>query len=378
MTALEPGLKRILLITLGLKLFSYGLILWTYHFLPFNLNGYWHNFHYPADAPPSWLSAFKTWDAQCYLYLAGHGYGPPAEPDAFFPLFPFLISQAKFLFLGHALFTGLVLSLLLTLVSVFYLYRLVKDGWGETAAFRACLALLAFPTAFYMGLVYTESLFLALALCFFYSFRRDQLGLAAFCAFLLPLTRPTGALMLAPVLVDLWKERRRWPEPVFRRKCLVPLGFLAGTLFFFFLMRMTTGDFFTYSKTQVIFFSHYSASNLLNPFHWFWANFIANHWTFHGFETSAMNRLCFVLVVAALALSFRTLDFGLWTYAFFVGLALGMVGDLMSFPRYALAAFPLFIWAAVKWGDRLFYYWAPSFLLQALLLMVHASNNWVA
>ncbi len=378
MIQLEPGLKRILAITLGVKVFSYGLILFTYRFLAFDLDGYWHNFHYPFDAPPNWLSAFKTWDAQCYLYLVGHGYGPAGQPDAFFPLFPFLISQMKFFFLGHALLTGLVLSLLLSLVSVYYLYRLVQEKWGETAAFRACLAFLAFPTAFYMGLVYTESIFLALVLCFFYSFRRDQLTTAFFCAFLLPLARPTGALVLGAALVDLWKERHRWPDPVFRRKCLVPLGFILGTLFFFAIMRMTTGDFFTYTKTQVIFFSHYSASNLLNPFHWFWVNFVTNHWTFHGFETSAMNRLAFVLVVVALILSFRTLDFGLWTYSVLVGLSLGMTGDLMSYPRYALAAFPLFIWAAVKWGDKLFYYWVPSFLLQALLLMVHASDHWVA
>ena len=45
-----------------------------------------------------------------------------------------------------------------------------------------------------------------------------------------------------------------------------------------------------------------------------------------------MNRLCFVLVVVCLILSFRTLDFGLWTYSVLVGLSLGMTGDLMSYP----------------------------------------------
>ena len=378
MRTFDAGLKRVLLLTLGVKLFSYGIILAAYHFLPFNLGAYWHNFHYPADSAPDWLSAFKTWDAQCYLYLAQYGYGPIGEPDAFYPLFSFFISQVKFLFLGHTLFTGLLLSLLFTLTAVGFLYRFVEETWGEKTAFQSCLAFLAFPTAFYMGLVYTEPLFLALAIGFFYFFRKNLLAPAALCAFLLALTRPTGSLVLIPALVDLWQERGKWREARFRQKCLVPLGFLLGNLSFLLIMKATTGDYWTYAKIQSLFVNQSNPMNWLHPLQWFLSNFVHNAWTFNGMTTSAMNRLCFVLMTAALAVSFKKPDAGLWTYSLVVGLSLGLVGDLVSFPRYALAAFPLFIWASLKFGDKLFYYWIPAFLLQALLLISHALNNWVA
>jgi hypothetical protein len=374
---IDSGMKKILGITLAVKLFSLALILLAYRLLPFNVESYWVNYHFPIDAVPNWVSAFKTWDAQYYLYLANWGYSPGSQPDAFYPLLPFLISQVQFLFFGNTLVTGLVLSIIFTLTGVGFLYQLVRESWGETVAFRSCVALLAFPTAFYLGLVYSESLFLALAVAFFYYWRHDRLAPAFFCAFLLPLARPTGVLVLIPALVMLWVERHR-SDPIHRKKYWVPLGFILGNLFFLAIMKYTTGDIWTYAKVQGYFLNGYSALNLIHPFHWFLANFIHNAWTFNGFETSGVNRICFVLVVAALAFSFKTLEAGLWTYALVVGLSLGVIGDLLSYPRYALVVFPLFIWASLRWGNRLFYYWIPGFFIQALLLIAHALNNWVA
>jgi len=52
--------------------------------------------------------------------------------------------------------------------------------------------LAAFPFAYFFGALYTESLFLLLALLAFYAIERQKWGLAACMAFVAGATRPTG------------------------------------------------------------------------------------------------------------------------------------------------------------------------------------------
>jgi hypothetical protein len=44
------------------------------------------NFHWPPDDPPSLISAYKTWDANHYLFLSERGYQPDTMSSAFYPL----------------------------------------------------------------------------------------------------------------------------------------------------------------------------------------------------------------------------------------------------------------------------------------------------
>jgi hypothetical protein len=62
--------------------------------------------------------------------------------------------------------------------------------------------MLCFPVGFFWAAMYTESLFLALAIGAFVLFERQQWYGSAVCAFLAVLTRPTG-LILAPCLLAL-------------------------------------------------------------------------------------------------------------------------------------------------------------------------------
>ena len=71
--------------------------------------------------------------------------------------------------------------------------RLAEHLLGEAGARRAVLYLAVFPTSLYLGAVYSESLFLALALATFVLAERGRLGLAGVAVGLALLTRAQGA-----------------------------------------------------------------------------------------------------------------------------------------------------------------------------------------
>ncbi len=142
---MQKGLARVLGITFLVKLSIWGVIFLGYRLFPFQSGNYLANFHDPSQEPPTLLSAYQTWDAQHYLYLAAHGYHAGEPSNAFFPLLPFLI---RFFTVPTGLapwISGLLLSLLFALLASVFLFLLASDLWGDEIAMRACLWCLAFP-----------------------------------------------------------------------------------------------------------------------------------------------------------------------------------------------------------------------------------------
>jgi hypothetical protein len=72
---------------------------------------------------------------------------------------------------------------------------------GEDGAFRAVFYLAVFPTAFFLCLVYSEALFLALAIAAFLAAERRRYLLAGVLAGGSMLTRPVGVAVVAGALV---------------------------------------------------------------------------------------------------------------------------------------------------------------------------------
>ena len=281
---MDKGLFRILGITLIAKLSALLLIALGYRFLPFQFANYLANFHDPNLKAPTLLTAYQTWDAQHYLYLAVHGYQPYAPSNAFYPLFPLLMRLCSFL-TGLALWiAGFFVSNLLALFASAFLYLLVKNLYNEKIAFRACLWCLAFPTAFYSGLLYTESLFLCLSTAFFYFSYKGLRLPAASCAFLLSLSRPTGILMASATLFGWgsWKISRK---ETFYHRIMSVLASFAGYGFYLVLMKVWTGNYFSGFLAQRYYISHMVSLIFLNPFGWFSSNFIQNPYTLTGTHT---------------------------------------------------------------------------------------------
>ncbi len=373
---LQPGLRSLLLWTVLLKAWVIALAYLGYGLFPFNLANYQANFIYPPGEAPNFWTPLKTWDGQVYLFLADQGYSPHQWMNAFYPLFPFLVRIAGLLMGGNMMLGGLLLSHFLTFLAVFYLYQTARVNYGERGAFYGCLFLLAFPTGFYLGLLYSESLFLALASGYFYYWEKKKTGPAALCAFLLPLTRPTGILVFLPALFAALEGRQKARPRA--SKWLPVAAFLAGYAAYLGLMQMMTGDAFASFEAEKSFIAHFDVKNLFHPFDWFFRSFLQLDPSLPFTPILLLNRVFFVLLLWALWVCRDFLNRPSFVYCLVLGLVPALAGGMVTYLRYLLVLFPLFSALALRWKGKEGYWLAASLALQGYLAIQYALNYFVA
>lgn len=341
----------------------------------FNLSNFSANFHWPPDAVPSWSTLFATWDSQHYLYLAEKGYVPGAVSNSFYPLWPCLLRVLAPLFLGSLLACGLALSNLLSLQGLrdFYLY--IKEGRDEAAARGALLFLLAYPGAFFFGLPYSESLYLALAAALLLNLRRERFGLAAVFMFLLPISRAQGVFAALPYWYALRRAgRRRWEDAGY---WVAPLLGVCADLGF---MLYSTGDAFERFRVyRDVYHQTASLSRVLDLPALARDFFHLVSWS--DIAGSPLDRLWLVLLLACLPALWKK-DRLLFVYTLPIGLFPIVTVGYVSYTRYFLAVFPVFLVVADFFAGRpRVWRWAAlaaSWALQLALLARHANNYWVA
>ena len=120
-----------------------------------------------------------------------------------------LLRYVGVVFGGDLVVTGIVISLACYGGAVWLLQRLTRAEFGDTVAARAMVYLSLGPLSFFFQAVYTESLFLLLSLACFVCAREGRWRLAGLTGLLATLTRSTGVLLLVPMVV-IYYEQRGW------------------------------------------------------------------------------------------------------------------------------------------------------------------------
>jgi len=165
----------------------------------------------PDLTPHALLALWLRFDATAYLHIVDWGYAFPNQA-AFFPLYPLLIAAVR-LILGpsHELLGAMLISNLGTLAAFVGLAKLAVDEGHDARETRgAVLALAAYPLAFFLGAAYTEGPFIALAVWGLWAMRRGHWYRAAACVFLAALARPTGLILVAPLLCEFGRQHDWW------------------------------------------------------------------------------------------------------------------------------------------------------------------------
>jgi hypothetical protein len=157
------------------------------------------------------VDVWARWDSDWFLRIAADGYSWPSSTPAFFPLYPFLVASLTPVLAGHAVLAGVLISLAAGAAAFALLYRLTSDLLGEAVARRTILFLALAPTSLFFGAVYSESLFLLLAVATFLAAERGRFWQAGALAGLALLTRSAGVALLPALLVLAWRapDRRR-------------------------------------------------------------------------------------------------------------------------------------------------------------------------
>lgn len=142
---------------------------------------------------------WANWDGGHFLSIASSGYSKIQTP--FFPLYPLLINFLSTLKITP-FWGAFLISQTSTIAALFFLYKLVLLDFKEKNAKRVIVALLIFPSSFYLGAVYSESLFLSLTLAAIYAMRKKYWFLAAVLSGLAAATRVVGVSVIVVLFLE--------------------------------------------------------------------------------------------------------------------------------------------------------------------------------
>jgi hypothetical protein len=337
------------------------------------------HFHWPPGSSPSLATAFSTWDAQFYLYLAERGYPASGPALAYYPLWPATIALARPLAGGSTLLAALALAALFGATAAWLLREHVAHHAGAETADASLLLWLAFPTAFFLSLPYTESLFLLLLLLCLRALDRGRLEWAAAFALLLPLCRPQGVFVIAPLA---WALGRDWRQGrvTAARAALVCGAPLLGLALQLGVMHAVAGDALAGFAAQSAFISKASLGRLLDPAGAARA-FVDVAWI-PSPTRSVLDRAAFAAFVAGLPWLWRHHRLWFWL-ALPMGLVPAISNHFMSFARYLLVVFPVFAAAGAGLArpsrrPLLVLLAGLGLALQVVLLLRHAYYHWVS
>lgn len=188
------------------------------------------------------LDLWARWDSVIFLRIAERGYD--AASAAFYPLYPLLVGGFGRVLLGHFVLAGVLVSLAASAGAFWLLHRVAEERLGADGARRAVLYLAFAPMALFLQAVYSEALYLLLALCsFVLAERRRWLGAGALAGLAL-LTRIAGLALLPALALLAWRS----PE---RRRALLSLG-AAPLLFSAYPLYLgaRTGDPWAFLRAQ--------------------------------------------------------------------------------------------------------------------------------
>lgn len=354
----------------------------------------------PAPFFHYFINPWFQWDTLSYMQISILGYDAKSSNTAFMPLYPMLMRAIAPLTFGDHLFAGLLISTVFFLIALILFYELVAEMYRPDVAWRSVIALVVFPTSFFLLAAYTEALFLALVLACWYLARHKHWVWAAIFGGLATLTRLQGVI-LTPILIWLMlislidlPAKKPWEQIVqvwaFLQKSfkshsfrflyriewlalLIPVFVFAG-----YQLWMKFAGFGTVSDALN---THWKIQTVL-PWEGFFL-FIQRLFTMRLIYMDWIDLILFIIVFSASLIGLRILNPGFSLYIWLTLAILFMRGTpphlLASFSRYYLMLFPIFILFALLRGKLLRSFAViVLFSLQLLLAWIFLIGSWVA
>ncbi len=329
-----------------------------------------------TDGAPWYLSIWYQWDANWYMSIVSDGYqwvqGDQSNV-AFFPLYPLTVRCLGWALGGRYLIAGLALSTAYLFGGLAFMYRLVRDDFGDDIAGRAVWLLAIFPTAVFFTTLYTESLFLMTSVATFYYARRGRWAMAGVWGLMASLTRITGLLLVLPLAWEFLSQRDfsiRKVRPAILWISMVP----GGVLLYMAYLYLGFGRPLAFAETQVAGWGH-ELTPIVGSFTHD-VSFLVNQselWVIYELAATA-------LLIALTVLAVKKLP-GSYTFYMIMSLLLPLSGGTTkSMSRYLLVVFPMFILLAQfsRKKGMLIAMSAISILLLAVSTAAFVTGRWVA
>jgi hypothetical protein len=318
------------------------------------------------------LNPWAHWDGVWYIKIATSGYADRDGSTAFFPLYPLLLRYIGVLFRGNLVSTGIVISLVCYAGCVWLLYRLVSADFDEQVASRAVVYLALGPLSFFLQAVYTESLFLFLSLACFVLARESHWRLAGLAGLLATLTRSTGVLLIIPMAYYYYRKRG-WKLAATDAHGANLLMVVEGLLVWMTYLSLAFGKPLLFSSAQSqwerrMAAPNYTVARAVAAVFWglrklvsaeYYRAFWEEPRPGSAYSTASTNIINLLFLIGAALLlwygvrrlptSYSLFAFASLAYPLFFP---SKYVPLMSYPRFTLTVFPLYVAAALYTRDR--------------------------
>src|SRR3989344_33146 len=297
------------------------------------------------------LWAWINFDGEHYLDIAYSGY--KSLTYFYFPVFPYLTKLVSNFtnndFAGTA-WTGLLVSNIAFVTGLLGLTSLIKLDFKEKLVRPTLLLLLFFPTSFYFGSFYSESLFFALVIWSFYFARKKKWLLAGLFGAFSTATRVVGIALFPALIVEAilqWKEKKG----NLKLAMISAFSVMLGIIYYSSILDAKTGDPLEFFHSVEIFGSQRAAGFILLPqvFYRYLFKILPNinYEYFPAVFTTFLELLTASTFLLLVIVSFFKLRLSYALYSAIVYLIPTFSGSFSSFPRYVLVIFPVFILSAI-------------------------------
>ena len=305
----------------------------SHHFLGGSFDNY--NFN-------PFVFGWANFDGEHYLSIAQKGYGH--YNHSFFPVYPLILGLIKFLTdnISILVWWGIIISNISFLAALFFLKKLTDLDFPKKVSYLILLSLIIFPTSFYFGAVYTESLFLFLVVSSFYAARTNRWYLAGVLGAFASTTRIVGVILLPALILEYFQMQKEKSFKSLSPLFLIPLGLM---FYMVFLLNETGNPFAFYSELSVYGEQRAGDLILLPQVFYRYLKILTNVDIINPvFQTALLELGSAILAIACIIYGFfKKIRLSYIVFAAVSFLIPTFTGSFSSLPRYFLTIFPLFI-----------------------------------
>ncbi|MBI4973809.1 hypothetical protein HZC27_04330 [Candidatus Roizmanbacteria bacterium] len=335
---------------------------------------------------PYFLHVWGNFDGTHYLEIARRGY--QTWEQGFFPLYPFFVFMLQKASYLPYLLVALIVSNMSFFIASFLFYKLLLIDHKEKVSTLFFLCVFLWPTSFFYGAVYNDSLFLVLTLCTMYFARRNKWVLSSLVASFATLARLNGLALVIFIIAE-YMEQKNIVFP-FKRKDII--GALNSKLYAILLIPLFFAGYLgfihlRFGNWQLLFtsMSIWGQDKTVFPLQvvWRYIKIVLLYPTFQfTYWVAVIEFGAFLLYVLIIFYSYRKIRWSYWIFFILSVLIPSLTGTFQGMPRYGLHLYPLFLSLALLLEKKSLpikmIYFIISFLLLIFCLSFFTRGYFIA
>jgi hypothetical protein len=367
--------KKLFFIWLSWSLVFGLLAIFADHFLPYAPSFPYFDAVLPKFDWPRWIYSWANFDGVHYLTIAERGYKGIGLIQAFFPVWPGLVTIFSQITGLDLLLSGLLLSHVFSFTAVLLLWTYLKTTLGPKTANWGLVWWLLTPTAFFTLAFYNEGLFVSLAIGSILAAKKNRWWLAGLLASIAAATRVVGIFLVLALAAELIQQTHftwsyAWIKKNFSKMIAITIG-TVGLLLYMVYLWLEFHDPVYFLHVQSAFGAGRQTSLVIWP-QVVWRGLMIL-FTARPFDWKYLTYVQeFIAGVGSVAIVLwgwwhrkkTQLTTPLALYSLSCLLLPTLTGTFSSMPRYILAAWPLWI-AVAYWSQK-----NPKWALLALAFSV--------